>query len=264
MYEIKDNDHIVYGLPTEMTFWSVYKEIAEEQNVLIGGTTGSGKSVCLDGIIRYLAVAKHPSAVVGGAKLWLADPKMVDLNHYRSLPHTERYADTPEDIVVMMQDLSDEMDERYEDMKARGIRKWDGGQIWLIIDELGDLMTTYRKEVQPILTHLLQLCRASGIHIIACTQQVCRVVIPAQLRTVFTSALGLRCASAIESRQIVLTTGCEALPKHGRGIFLKAGDGCKEVDLPLTPDYQIDELLGFYAEQKVRKTVNVSQRWYKW
>lgn len=253
MYERKPFDYTVYKRPVDMTYWSVYKQIAEEQNVLIGGTTGSGKSVCLDGIIRYLAVSKHPSAVVGGARLWLADPKMVDLNHYRRLPHTERYADTPEDIVEMMQDLSDEMDYRYEDMKARGIRKWDGGEIWLIIDELGDLMTTYRREVQPILTHLLQLCRASGIHIIACTQCPARAVLPAPMVVNFVSALGLRCVSAIESRQIIKMPGCELLPKYGKAIFLKAGEGCREVNLPLTENEDIDALLDFYDEQKERR-----------
>ena len=262
MYECKHNDRIVYELP-KMTYWSVYKDIAEEQNVLIGGTTGSGKSVCLDGIIRYLAVSKHPSAVVGGGKLWLADPKRVDLNHYRSLPHTERYADTPEEIVQMMIDLADEMDARYDDMKARGIRKWDGGEIWLIIDELGDLMTTYRKEVQPCLTHLLQLCRASGIHIICCTQCPARAVISATLQINFTSALALRCASAIESRQIIKMPGAELLPRYGTGILLIGGEGCKEVKLPLTTDEQIDELLDYYTEQKKRKT-QTYRKWYSW
>lgn len=253
MYEVKRFEHILYDLPTHMTYWNVYREIAEEQNVLIGGTTGSGKSVVLDGIIRYIAVSKSPSAVVGGGKLWLADPKMVDLNHYRRLPHTERYADTPEDIVAMMQDLSDEMDSRYEDMKARGIRKWDGGELWLIIDELGDLMTTYRTEVQPILTHLLQLCRASGIHIIACTQCPARAVLPATLQVNFVSALGLRCVSVIESKQIIKMAGCELLPKYGTGILLKGGEGCKEVNLPLTRDKEIEEMLLFYENQRTRK-----------
>ena len=257
MYERKPFDRTIYALPSAMTYWNVYKEIAEEQNVLIGGTTGSGKSVVLDGIIRYLAVSKLPYAVKGGAKMWLADPKMVDLNHYRSLPHTERYADTPEDIVAMMEDLSAEMDARYEDMKARGIRKWDGGELWLIIDELGDLMTTYRREVQPILTHLLQLCRASGIHVIACTQCPARAVLPAPLQVNFVSTLGLRCVSAIESKQIIKMSGCEMLPKYGTGILLKAGEGCKKVELPLTRDSEINELLRFYEEQRATRKVGL-------
>lgn len=255
MYEKKSVRVANYQMPTTMTYWNVYKDIAEEQNVLIGGTTGSGKSVVLDGIIRYIAVSKRPSDISGGARMWLADPKRVDLNHYRALPHTERYADTPEDIVTMMEDLASQMDARYENMKERGIRKWDAGEIWLIIDELGDLMTTYRREVQPILTHLLQLCRASGIHIIACTQCPARAVLPGALQVNFVSALGLRCVSAIESRQIIKMPGCELLPKYGTGILLKAGEGCKKVELPLTTDSEINELLDFFTGKEFVKPV---------
>lgn len=233
---------VTYTLPCGNTYFVRFAELLDEPVVLIAGATGSGKSVVLEHLIRTLLLTKfpicgHPS----GAQLWIADPKKVELNEFKDLPHTRnggRYENTLKGILRMLADLEGVMDARFQDMERRGLRKWDGSHIYLLIDELADLMISAKKETTAHLIKLTQLCRAAGIHIIACTQCPNRTVITAPIQCNVTAAIALRCKTAIESRQIVGIAGAEALPKHGRVMI---ANGC-EVNYMSVPMIDRDEL----------------------
>ena len=227
---------ITTGLPV----WNVYKEIVRQQNTLIAGATGSGKSTCLKGIIYSLCAEYAPTEV----ELWLADPKRVDLIKWydRKLPHLRRYANTIPEIKQMIYDLIDVMEIRYAWMEENRVEKFSGRQIYLIVDELGDLVMT-DKSIVAALTRLLQLSRAAGIHAILCTQSPSRLTLKAQMQVNFTATLALRCKSAIESRQILNESGAELLPRYGKGLLSTPEHGAVMVDLPLQDDGEIDQMV---------------------
>ena len=222
-----------------MSYWNVYKAIADQQNTLIAGTTGSGKSTVLQGVL-YTICAMNTAEDV---ELWLADPKRVDLIEWydRKLPHLSRYANTTEDIKKMIADLVFIMEQRFTYMENKRIKNFDGKTIYLVVDELGDLVMNDKKIVDS-LKRILQLGRAAGIRSIFCTQSPSRLTLPAVLQVNFTARLALRCVSTIESRQIINAAGAESLPKYGQGIFLDPNYGMTTVSLPMQNQYDIDEM----------------------
>lgn len=231
--------------------------------VLIAGTTGSGKSVLLHGIITTILRSFAPSAVGGkdSCSLYLIDPKIVELSCYESLPHVAGYASDFDDIVALLQAINEMMMSRYKAMHARGIRKWDGPRAFVFIDEIGDLMILKKREVFPILTHLINLCRAAGITVFLATQSPSRQTIPAAAQINCTCKIALRCATAIESRQTVDVDGAEKLPKHGKAL-VKCDwmEGIQTVDLPYIDEKEQTETLRavIQAEQATLRRKYVS------
>ena len=104
-------------------------------------------------------------------------------------------------------------------MQGKGLKKWAGGNVYVIIDELADLMTTNRKTVQPILQRLCQIGRAAKIHVIACTQTPISAVIPTQIKVNFDSRFILRTRTAQDSRNLMDRTGAELLPRYGLAYY---------------------------------------------
>lgn len=223
-----------------MPVWNIYREIADQQNTLIAGETGSGKSTVLKGVIYSICADYAPTE----AELWLADPKRVDLIKWydRKLPHLRRYSNTLPEIKQMIQDLIGVMEIRYAWMEEHRIDCFTGRRIYLIVDELCDLVMS-DKGIVPILAKLLMLGRAAGIRCILCTQSPSRLTIAAQLQVNFTAALALQCKSAIESRQILNQPGAELLPRYGKGLLTTPEHAPVMVDLPLQDDREIDEMV---------------------
>lgn len=234
-------ESITSGMPV----WEIYREIAQQQNVLIAGTTGSGKSTALRGIIYGICADHSPTQV----DLWLADPKRVDLIEWLDMgtPHLARYANTTEEIKQMIDDLVQVMENRYAWMEKHRVRTYTDHVIHLIVDELGDLIMN-DKRVLHSLTRILQLGRACGIRSILCTQSPSRHTIPAPVQVNMTATLALRCKSAIESRQIMNMAGAEMLPKYGKGLFLSPDHGLTEVYLPLQEQEDIDKMIQMSIE----------------
>lgn len=207
--------------------YDIFSEVNEETNILIGGATGSGKSVFEDGMIYNLAAEFTPDDV----EIYLIDPKMVQLRKWAVLPHVRMYADTVDKAKITLDYVKGVMMDRYQEMAYEGIEKYEGSAIYVFIDELADLIIEDKAIVKK-LQKLLQLCRAANIHIVCCSQSVSRVTVPAALQINFSCRVGLRTASAIDSRQIIRESGCENLPRYGRCI-INSPDGITERPFPM-------------------------------
>lgn len=175
-------------------------------HVLIGGRTGAGKSVLLNGLI-YTAMISDPRRL----RFILIDPKRVELYRYRSAPHCLRYASEPADMIAALQAAEIIMDTRYKTLQALNRTQTTEPPIYIFIDELADLLDVCGKSAEKTLKRLLQLGRAAGIHVVACTQHVSRRTLPAALQINFSAVVALPQRSAIESRQLIGCRGAEGL-----------------------------------------------------
>jgi len=236
-----------YYLP-DMDYWVNCDNMLKGSHLLIAGATGSGKSVLLNSII-YTLLAKCSPVSDKGCQFILIDPKRVELNSYKKLPHTLKYCTENKDIIKALDYTIDIMEYRYKYMQRKHIKLYDDFAIYVIIDELGDLMTTCKKEVMPRLQRIAQLGRAAKIHLIACTQCPNRRVIPAELTLNFTDKVALKCDTAIESKQIINIAGAETLPPHGTA-YHRSSNGLKLVGIPLTPDIELLKRIDFWIKYK--------------
>lgn len=200
-----------------------FLDLAARPHLLIAGATGSGKSVALNGILTSLVMTESPYT----CRFVLIDPKKVELIQYADLPHVARYASEMPDIIRSLQWAVDETDRRFSAMQRARIREYDGSHLYVIIDELADLMTVAKKETLPLLQRLAQVGRAARVHVIACSQNILAQTIPTVLKCNFPTILGLRTANAQQSRFLIAATGCETLPdpkREGKGYgFVRDG-----------------------------------------
>ena len=206
-----------------MMCYTPFLRLAERPHLLIAGATGSGKSVALNGIITSILMTESPFR----AQFVLVDPKKVELIQYADLPHTAKYASDHPDIVRALQWALDETDRRFSVMQMEKSKEYAGPHLYVVIDELADLMVSIKKETLPLLQRLAQIGRAARVHVIACSQNIMAQTIPTVLRCNFSTILGLRTCNAQQSRFLINTTGCEMLPdpkREGKGYgFLRDG-----------------------------------------
>ena len=190
-------------------------DILNQPHVLIAGATGSGKSVLINSLI-YTALFSGPSK----KQLILIDPKRVELADYKALPHTIRYASEPFEIVKALTLAIGIMERRYKHMQKRRQRKSNEADIYIIVDEFADLMTTQKRETLPLLCRLAQLGRAANLHLILATQRPTSDIINGQIKVNIDARLALRCPTAQDSRNIIHEKGAELLPRYGQGYYL--------------------------------------------
>ena len=218
-----------YRTPAGMMYYPPFLRLAERPHLLIAGATGSGKSVALNGIITTLLMTQSPAR----AQFVLVDPKKVELMQYAQLPHTVRYASDHPAIVRALQWALDETDRRFSSMQRAGIKEYTGPDLYVIIDELADLMVSLKKETLPLLQRLAQIGRAARVHVIACSQNIMAQTIPTVLRCNFSTILGLRTCNAQQSRFLISAAGCEMLPdpaREGKGYgFLRDGADLEKI-----------------------------------
>lgn len=208
----------------------LYKDIIKAPHTLIAGTTGSGKSVCLNGIIRQLLTDNTPNT----AEFIVIDPKRIELSKYKNI--AKAYIRESADVPGILDEVIAEVERRYIVMESEGVTDYDGKALYIIIDELADLMISpQNKQIKLKLQKILQIARAAKVHVIAATQAPNRQIIPANLVLNFTNRVALRCLSSIESRQIINQAGAENLPQYGQGLYLSP-KGISTVTIPLTPD----------------------------
>ena len=228
----------------------LYNRLAKGGHLLIAGSTGSGKSVALNGIIYTILVTKTPEK----AGFVFIDPKRVELTQYKSVPHCVCYASEPAEMVNALQYSVDVMEKRYKEMQARKQKLYDGMDLYIIIDELADLMTCYKKQVEPLLTRLAQLGRAAKIHLIACSQNVLAVTIPTTIKCNFPVILGLRTATRHQSRFLIDAAGCELLPdpkSTGKGYgILKDGANIEKWELTMHSDKEINSVIEYWTSRR--------------
>lgn len=221
-------------------------DILEQPHILIAGSTGSGKSVLLNSLI-YTALYKPPT-VCG---FILIDPKRVELNQYKPLPHCIRYASEPNEIAVTIAGAVDLMEERYKRMQAAGQKKSTERDIYIIIDEFADLMTTQKRQTLAPLCRLAQLGRAANIHLIIATQRPTKDIVNGQIKVNMDSRLALRCPTAQDSRNILNDKGAETLPRYGFGYYLTPETMRPElVKIPYTDPAELAARVKWWTDQK--------------
>lgn len=226
--------------------YSLYRDMLKQPHLLIAGATGSGKSVVINGLV-YTAMYDSPAAV----QFILIDPKRVELVDYKPLPHTLMYASEPGKMVEALEKAMEITESRYKAMQRQRVKKYPGGALYVIIDELADLMTTARRQVQPLIQRLAQIGRAANVHIIAATQCPLATVIPTPIKVNFDSRVALRTRSAQDSRNILGLTGCELLPRYGQGYYMTP-DGLKLYNIPMQPQEDINALVKYWQRSRPR------------
>ena len=229
------------------TVYRLYTDLAARPHLLLAGATGSGKSVSLNGIIYNISAAKSPYE----ANFVLIDPKKVELIQWEGLPHVLRYASETPDIVRALQWAVEETEARFRGMQAARSRMYEGPDLYIIIAELADLMTTIKKEALPPLQRLAQIGRAARVHVIACSQNILAQTIPTILKCNFPAVLGLRTATAQQSRFLISVPGCETLPdprREGTAYgFLRDGADLMKVRLHMYSDADISRIVSYWT-----------------
>ena len=236
-----------YRTPSGMLCYQKYIDLADKPHLLIAGATGSGKSVALNGIIVSLLMKHSPFR----CQFVLIDPKKVELMQYTSIPHVVRYASDHPDIVRSLQWATEETDRRFGYMQREQLKEYNGPHMYVVIDELADLMVSLKKETLPLLQRLAQIGRAARVHLFVCTQNVLAVTIPTVLKCNFSSVLGLRTMNKQQSRMLISETGCEMLPnpvKEGKGYgFLRDGAELEKILIYKYPDDVIDSVIQWWT-----------------
>ena len=230
--------------------WSLCEDILHQSHVLIGGTTGAGKSTLAHSVIY--GISAHPYEVM---QFYAIDLKRVELATWKDLPHCREIATTPSAALSVLQTVNYIVDRRLDYMVATKSRNYGGSDLYLIIDELAELLAVDRFAVVEGLSRIMRLGRAAKVHVIGFTQSPNRSKgggLDALLCQNFTSAIALRCRSAIESRQIVGVAGAEKLPLHGKGIYW-SGEGIREVGIPMTDDADISFRIKWWNDNKDRR-----------
>ena len=223
-----------------------YLDLLKQSHVLVAGTTGCGKSTLINSLLctaLYYPPEKHMFILI--------DPKRVELSPWKKTPHVLLHACERDDIVKALKIAVELMDERYEDMEAKGIKTSTDAHIWVIVDEFADLMTTDRDRVEPLLVRLAQLGRAANIHLLLATQAPHRAVITAPIKLNMTATVALRCREAIESRLIMGCKGAETLPMYGEGYYMTPEYRQPiPVAIPRISEDECDAMIQWWAPQR--------------
>ena len=226
--------------------YGLYLDILRQPHALIAGATGSGKSVVIHGIITTLLL-HAPSQ----KRLVLIDPKRVELATYKQTPHCCRYASEPNEIRQALTDTVQEIERRYKILQRQRLNRWQHSEIYVIIDELADLLTTDKKAVTPLLCRLAQLGRASGIHLIGATQRPTKDIINGQIKVNIDCRVALRCPTAQDSRNIINVAGAETLPRFGQCYYLTPETIQPTLQaVPFTTDQERNRIINHWTKQK--------------
>ena len=217
------------GLGIDVSGGSVIADLAAMPHLLIAGTTGSGKSVCVNAIISCLLLQNTPDEL----KFVMVDPKRVELTYYNGIPHLMAPVVVElERVVSALQWVSREMDRRYHLFAQVGVRNigdynrrvhQSGGRsmhyIVVVIDELADLMMLAPHETEMVITRLAQLARATGIHLVIATQRPSVDVVTGLIKANFPARIAFAVASSVDSRVILDQPGAERLLGRGDMLF---------------------------------------------
>ena len=234
---VKSESKLSMGLGKDVSGKRVIADIAKMPHLLVAGSTGSGKSVCINTLITSLIYKAKPSEV----KLIMVDPKIVELSVYNGIPHLLIPVVTdPRKAAGALAWSVQEMEERYAKFAAKGVRDIKGynrmlesegedegarklPQIVIIIDELADLMMVAAKDVEDAICRLAQKARAAGMHLVIATQRPSVDVITGVIKANIPSRIAFAVSSQIDSRTILDTQGAEKLLGKGDMLYYPTG-----------------------------------------
>jgi S-DNA-T family DNA segregation ATPase FtsK/SpoIIIE len=230
---------LAIGLGRDISGEPIVGDLSRMPHLLVAGATGSGKSVCINGIITSILMKSKPHEV----KMMMIDPKMVELNMYNGIPHLLAPVVTePKKAAQALKRVVSEMERRYELFSHSGTRNIEGYNesvrrtnaksdskqpelpyIVVIVDELADLMMVASGDVEDAITRLAQMARAAGIHLIIATQRPSVDVITGVIKANIPSRIAFSVSSQTDSRTILDMGGAEKLLGRGDMLYLPAG-----------------------------------------
>lgn len=263
----RDSAKLLIGLGRDITGEAVVAELNKMPHLLVAGATGSGKSVCINGIIISILMRTKPHEV----KLMMIDPKMVELNVYNGVPHLLAPVVTdPKKASQALKKVVSEMERRYDLFSHTGTRNIEGYNdhvkkhndqheekqpllpyIVVIVDELADLMMVASNDVEDAITRLAQMARAAGIHLIIATQRPSVDVITGVIKANIPSRIAFAVSSQIDSRTILDSGGAEKLLGRGDMLFMPIGANKPvRVQGAFLSDQEVEEVVNFVIEQQ--------------
>ena len=256
----KSKSNIAFAVGRDIGGNSIVGDIAKLPHMLIAGTTGSGKSVCMNSLIISLLYKSSPEQV----RMIMIDPKMVELGVYNGIPHLLIPVVTdPKKAAGSLQWAVCEMMRRYRMMADASVRDLDSynkiaannaeletmPQIVVVIDELADLMLVAAKEVEESICRVAQMGRAAGIHLVIATQRPSADVITGLMKANIPSRIAFAVASAMESRIILDTMGAEQLVGKGDMLYAPLGQGKpKRVQGCFISEEEVQRVVDFIAK----------------
>jgi len=233
----------------------VVGDLASMPHLLIAGTTGSGKSVCINTIILSLLYRHTPEK----CKLILIDPKMLELSTYEGVPHLLCPVITEaKKAASVLGWVVKEMESRYRLMTKEGVRNIDSYNlkhklpmpyIVVVVDEMSDLMLVAGKEIENYIQKLSQMARAAGIHIIMATQRPSVDVITGTIKANFPTRISFQVTSKIDSRTILGEQGAEQLLGKGDMLYMSSANKIVRIHAPFVSDSEIDKINNFLRSQ---------------
>ena len=230
-------------------------DLSSMPHLLIAGTTGSGKSVCINTIILSLLYRHTPEK----CKFILIDPKMLELSTYEGIPHLICPVITEaKKAASVLGWVVKEMESRYRLMTKEGVRNIDSYNtkhklpmpyIVVVVDEMSDLMLVAGKEIENYIQKLSQMARAAGIHIIMATQRPSVDVITGTIKANFPTRISFQVTSKIDSRTILGEQGAEQLLGKGDMLYMSSANKILRIHAPFVSDNEIEKINNFVRSQ---------------
>ncbi|MFC3746355.1 DNA translocase FtsK 4TM domain-containing protein [Paenibacillus sp. GCM10012306] len=239
---------------------TIIGNLAKMPHLLVAGATGSGKSVCINGIITSILYKAKPNEV----KFLMVDPKMVELNIYNGIPHLMAPVVTdPKRASLALKKIVVEMEKRYELFSKSGTRNMEGYNnlmkdnpaavlpyIVVIVDELADLMMVAANDVEDAICRLAQMARAAGIHLIIATQRPSVDVITGVIKANIPSRIAFGVSSQVDSRTILDMAGAEKLLGRGDMLFMPMGSSKPiRVQGAFMSDQEVETIVHYVSSQ---------------
>ena len=238
----------ISGLP-------IIADLTSMPHLLIAGTTGSGKSVCINTIITSLLYKHSPE----NCKLILIDPKMLELSSYEGIPHllSPVITDAKKATSALSWTVK-EMENRYKLMSSEGVRNIDGYNqkhklkmpyIVVVVDEMSDLMLISSREIESYVQKLSAMARAAGIHIIMATQRPSVDVITGTIKANFPTRISFQVSSKIDSKTILGEQGAEQLLGKGDMLFMSSANKIFRIHGPYVSEADLEKITSFLRSQ---------------
>ncbi len=252
---LKHDIKLPIALGKSISGQSIIGDLTSMPHLLIAGTTGSGKSVCINTIIVSLLYRLNPDI----CKFILIDPKMLELSTYEGIPHllTPVITDAKKATAALGWTVK-EMNSRYKLMSKVGVRNIDGYNakhklkmpyIVVVVDEMSDLMLVAGKEIENYIQKLSQMARAAGIHIIMATQRPSVDVITGTIKANFPTRISFQVSSKIDSRTILGEQGAEQLLGKGDMLFMSSANRIIRIHGPYVSEKEIEQITSVLRAQ---------------